>query len=179
MRQLVRDQAGMTHWWVRGAAFLWTVVVTVPVMFFSLGLAVDLTRMIMADRQVATAAHSSALAGAYQFVPGRATLHSGRAKSAAQETMCVTQSHGGLEKVTAASKGRINCSGGGRVSAAVTVNTSTNKVRVTSTYRVEGLLVLRWFGVDSRDRTVWREATVCDPRDTKGPTSGYCTRPGV
>lgn len=177
MQRLVRP-GGVGSRWLRGAAFLWTVVVTVPVMFFAIGLGVDLTRIIMADREVSTAVHAAALSGAYQFNLGKVTLNAGRAKSAAQETMCVTQKNGGLSKSSAATRGRVGCSGGEPVSAAVVLKGSQT-VRVTSTYRVEGLVMLKWFGVSNEDRSVWREATVCDPRESSGPTSGFCARPGL
>lgn len=177
MRQL-KPARGMVRRLRRGAVLTWTTVITIPTLFFAIGLAVDFTRIIIADREMATATHAAALAGAYQFDPGKRTINASNAKAAAQETLCVSQKQGAIRNSSPGASGRTACPQGGSIAASIAVQ-NRDTVRVTSRYRVNNIMMFSLFGVTQKDRTVVRSATVCDPQSTTGPTSGYCTRPGI
>lgn len=177
MRRLTRNTQGVANRWARGVAFMWVLLIGFPLMFFGLAMAVDFTRVIMADRQMATAAHAAALAGAYQFNPGKATINAAAARSAAIETLCASSEQGATDLAVPGSRGLTTCPlGGGSVAATVAV-VDTTAVRVTATYSVENLLLLSYFEGDNPERRVSRTAAICDPRDATGATGGYCTRP--
>lgn len=177
MRRLVRDHTGRVRAGVRGIAFLWTILIALPLMFFGLAMAVDITRVVMAGREMSTATHASALAAAYQFNTGAATIHPTRARQAAVETMCVAVEHGAIKNAVPARTGTTPCVfGGGPVAVNVTL-VSPQVVQVSARYRVDNLLLLSYFDYGTVDQEVTRTAAVCDPRDRSGPTGGYCTRP--
>lgn len=177
MRQLTPVR-GMVRRLRRGAVLTWTTVITIPTLFFAIGLAVDFTRIIVADREMATATHAAALAGAYQFDEGKRTINASRAQAAAKETLCVSKQHGALRNSDPGRSGRSTCPQGGSIAASVSVQ-NRDTVRVTSRYQVNNLVMFSLFGVQEKERSVVRAATICDPQSTTGPTSGYCTRPGI
>lgn len=177
MRRLTRNSHGVANRWARGVAFMWVLLIGFPLMFFGLAMAVDFTRIIMADRQMATATHAAALAGAYQFNPGKATINSANARMAAVETLCVAQEQGSVTLAEPGNAGLTPCPLGGGAVAAKVALIDAQTVRVTTTYAVENLLLLSYFDGDNPDRQISRTAAICDPRDTGGATNGYCTRP--
>lgn len=175
MRRLVRTE-GAERRGARGAAFMWVLLIAFPLMFFGLSMAVDFTRVVIAGRQASTATQAAALSAAYQFVPGEARLDAVAARTAAIETVCVAQDEGALS-LSDPGDGRVLCpSVGDSVAVAVRmVNSST--VEVSTSYRVSGLLLLRYFSYGDVDQVSTRTAAICDPTDTSGPTGGYCSRP--
>lgn len=176
MRRLSRTHAGPFRRATRGVAFMWTILIAMPLMFFGLSMAVDFTRVILAGREMRTATHAAALAGAYQFQPGRAELDRAAARFAARETMCVSQQFG-VKNAVAASAGGSPCGPGfSSVSMTMTFPTAST-MQVTTRYRVDGLLLLKYFDGEDSEYSVTRTAAVCDPRDSSGPTAGYCVRP--
>ena len=177
MRRLTRTSHGVANRRARGVAFMWVLLIGFPLMFFGLAMAVDFTRVIMADRQMSTATHAAALAGAYQFNPGKATINAPNARAAAIETLCSAREHGATSLAEPGSSGRTSCPlGGGSVAATVTALSPTS-VRVTTTYTVDDLLLLSYFDGKNPQREISRTAAICDPRDPAGATGGYCTRP--
>lgn len=177
MRRLARGGDGALSGAARGVAFLWALLIGFPLMFFGLGMAVDFTRVIIAEREMATATHAAALAAAYQFNPGRATINAPNARAAAIETMCVAREQGAIRLSDPGMAHTAGCTfGGGSVSARVTLPSPTT-VTVTTTYRLKNMILLSYFDVGSSDQSVTRSASVCDPRNASGATGGFCTRP--
>lgn len=176
MRHLVRDERGVARRSTRGVAFMWTILVAMPLMFFGLSMAVDFTRIIMAGREMRTATHAAALAGAYQFTPGKATLNAVAANDAAVETMCVTVDQGAIKNAVPGDSVVTPCSSGQAVSVTTKLLT-TSTIQVTARYRVDDLLLVKYFDYGQQEHVVSRTAAVCDPSDTSGPTNGFCTRP--
>lgn len=177
MRRLVLNDSGLRRTWTRGAAFMWALLIAFPLMFFGLALAVDMSRVIIAGREMSTATHAAALAAAYQFNTGEATINPSKARQAAQETLCVARGHQGLKNTEPPhDSATVGCQYGGRVSVTTRLLDSRT-VEVTSRFRVSNLLLLDFFNGQDSDQSVTRTAAVCDPRDTAGPTGGYCARP--
>lgn len=175
MRRLRRADAARANP-LRAVAFVWTLLIAFPLMFFGMAMAVDFTRVVIVGRHMATATHASALAAAYQFEPGRARIAPVPAAAAAVETMCVAQDQGATSGAAPGDAWPVACPQGGSASVHVQVVSPTT-VRVTSSYRVEHLLLLGYFGYGDVDQTVTRTAAVCDPRNPAGPTDGFCVRP--
>ena len=176
MRRVVRTESGLVRRGARGIAFLWTLLIGFPLMFLGLAMAVDFTRMVIAEREMSTATQAAALAAAYQFTPGEATIDPARAQLAGVETMCVANSVGETHNASPSTSWRAACPHGGQASVRVEM-LSTTEVQVTSWYTVPNLLFLSYFGSSATEQKVTRSAAVCDSRDASGPTGGYCQRP--
>lgn len=176
MRRVARDSSGSLRRSARGVAFLWTIVIAMPLMFFGLSMAVDFTRIILANREVSAATYAAALAGAYEFNSGQDTINLTRASAAARETLCVSFQQGAVKDAVPGERARAACAGGGSIAASVRLPTESS-VEVTSSYRVDGLLLMKYFGYSEEDTVIRRTAAVCNPSDPSGPTAGYCTRP--
>jgi Flp pilus assembly protein TadG len=159
----------------RGVAFLWFLLIGMPLMFFGTAMGVDFTRIVLGHREVATATHAAALAAAYQFTPGEATIDKDAAHAAAVETMCTASRERVMHVATPPTEAP-SCVGGGQVSVTTRFPT-VSSVEVTSQYHVAGLLLMSYFGYGDSVQSVTRTAAVCDPRNASGPTGGNCARP--
>lgn len=171
MRQLQPTTSGR-RLLMRGIAMLWFMAITVPVMFAGLGMAVDVTRITLAYRQMSMAADAAALAGAQQFAPDKAYLDTGAAHAAAVDSLCYSARVGAMPQARAGNSNQLQCGAG---SASGTISANTARVQVTANYRVPDLMFLGYFGVmQGKDSSVTRTAQVCVPGAT---ALGACVRP--
>lgn len=157
-------------------------LVLMPIMFIGLAMAADFTRMIISARQVSNSAGAAALAGAFQFRPGTTTVDETQATAAAVETYCRAEATGALKLSSPAGPSHISCpaadAGAPAAPISVTFLNEDTTVQVTATYHVTGLLFVKYLtGGGDFTGTVIRQAQVCDPRASNGPTNGYCVRP--
>jgi Flp pilus assembly protein TadG len=134
-------------------------LVGIPLLFIGAGMAVDFTRVVVAARQVSNATEASALAGAFQFQPGKAQLDLPQARSIALDTYTRAQQAGQMPLAS---------------NQSTAVSASATQVTVTTTYDVPALGFLHYFGVQFHGLQISRTAYVC----LAGTTSSECARPG-
>lgn len=155
----------------RGSVMLLFVLVGFPFIFFAAGLSVDVTRIYVANRQVANATQAASLAGAFQFKPNSSVLDTRRAQTIALETWNKEKEVGALPLAQVPNAPVIQVTAGS--------SASPGKVSVTTTYNVNGLVFAAILGVSSsvNDVTIERSSIVCVPGSLNSPTDGYCRRP--
>lgn len=151
---------------------LWFACVTIPVLFFSAGISVDLTRIVVAKREASNLASAAAVAGAYQFEPGKPYLDRERAKAEAERTWEYGRRAGDSNAARLLERGeRVRVDLGGSYFSPTVV-----EVRVD--YTISDLLFTRYFlQEDEFDYSLTRRAFVCVPEEAEDPTAGYCVRP--
>lgn len=171
-----------------GVAFIYFTLLGIPVVFFGAGLAVDFTRIVVAQREVTNAVQAAALAGAEQYVPNEVAVDFPAARTAAVNTYCVAQSDG-VMRLSTPSGPTTSCQNVGG-SAAVTIEPiySSNGsggtvvgVTVTARYTIKDLVFSNYF-TGSRTAEadpIVRSATLCIPGAADGPTNGYCVHPSA
>jgi uncharacterized membrane protein len=151
----------------KGLALLWFVMLSVPTLMLTLGMGVDLGRLVIAHRQAANLASAAAVAGSFQFVPGEAALDT----DAAEKEALRTWEWGRTSK---------NAARNLDTGETVEVTAEGNRVSVTVYYNVNNLLILRYFTDGGKDTveqaTVTRTAFVC-VSDVEDDTEGFCARP--
>ena len=172
----------------RGAAgaatFVYFVLLALPTLTFSAGLAVDFTRIIIATRQVNNAAQAAALSGAQQFIANTQYIDAQGAKAAAERTYCVAITSGATSLSSATGGAGISCPGGSAASIEVTTIdagyqngvAAASAVNVHASFHVTGLVFTNFWGMGSTfdPAPVDKSAQVCVPGDNGGPTNGFC-----
>jgi Flp pilus assembly protein TadG len=158
----------------RGVGIMWFALVSIPVLLFCAGLAVDLTRVVVAHREASNLASAAAVAGSYQFKPGKAELDPVKATAEAKRTW--------IQGRTTYNAARL-LESGEKVTYTVNDAATARRVNVHVEYKVTGLVFLHFFTTQSQQTYhVDRSAFVCvpgvaDPSDPSHDTDGFCTRP--
>lgn len=179
-----------------GATFTYFLMCALPLFFFASAIAVDFTRTLVTNRTMGNIASAAAAAGAWQLednsrIEGTndnaVAIDPDRGRRAARQTMCE-----GMVAVSSVvptrGAGQVPCLNGSVAPIDVYLDNyreyvmgypgGYQTIQVTSRYEVTGMIFLQYFGAgDSIEQTVTREASVCLPGDTNGPTNGYCSRP--
>lgn len=161
----------------RGAAFLFFLLVALPLMTFGSVLAIDVTRMIVAAREASNVTEAAAVAGAQQFRPNYWSLDTARARQMAESS---------VDFSTQPDVGAMNSEVNRRVAVVSRPNSSYEGERVTVTvdYTVRGLVFMPLLSLltssdndaTSMEFSVTRSADVCIP-GRYDPTGGSCVRP--
>lgn len=166
----------------RAVGFLWFCIVTIPVLFFSAGLAVDFTKIIVADREARNLVDAAATAGAYQFQPGKPWLHPTNAKKAAEDLWKWGTDHPSMNSNQNAAPMLTLIEG--KTVPKVTFNpvkpgqTGPTQITVTVEYQVNDLMFIKYFTSESTlVGNASATAFVCNPSVTTDYTAGYCIRP--
>jgi Flp pilus assembly protein TadG len=178
---------------VSGVTVIYFALIALPALWFGAALSVDLTRVIIANHEIAVAAEAAALAGAYQFQPGEDYLNTAQAQAVATQTFCAAQAAGVTHLTVNATGVRgLNCTGllsGAKATISVSVITAPEgpgptEVSVTAQYKVPGLLFVRLFGASGTyvSPGITEYAAVCIPGQQNDPetgafATGYCARP--
>lgn len=171
----------------QGVGFVWFTLIAMPMALFSMGLATDFTRLVMAGHQMRNVADAGAVAGAWQTQVGQVVLEEPEAIAAAEGTVCRYWSE--IRGVSPSRTGAPvpNCS------QTVTMTTTLidendptlefpgngyRGVEVSVEYEVRDLLIPSYFGIadDFTDGVATKTARVCIPGDTDGFSNGYCDR---
>jgi len=178
---------------LRGVAFIYFALLAIPTFFFGAGMATDFTTVITANREVANAVQSAALAGAEQFIPNTSGIDPIKGPAAAVQTYCVAKSNDGLGMVSAVNGPGMtpySCRGGQTVYLRVQLTQAQSSagtvyatLSVTAYYQIPNLTFSRLFGGGSSTHplSVTRTAQVCVPNTQSGVfsggTNGYCASP--
>lgn len=141
-----------------------------PMIILAVMFAADLTRIIDSQRQASYVAENAAVAGSLQYAGQTDRLDPAAARRAARDTANVSFSsfvmrHAADQRVERVTLGR---SGG------------ADTVAVTVSYRIESLIVARFFLGDENGRlAVTRTAQVCAAGSgaADATTGGFCSRP--
>jgi hypothetical protein len=151
---------------------IWFVLFALPVLFFGLSLATEVSSMLIINRRVRLSAESAAVAGAFSFrqagpddmtVDG--TLDEPQAQAIARATFDAARNAGAVK---------------GAEIDFVAVSTSPTRVEVRVTYRFEDTPILDFLGANGVGQvSITEVAEVCIPGDASGPTGGACQRPDV
>lgn len=151
---------------LRGVAFVYFALLTIPVFFFGAGLAVDFVSLIGTNRKVAMATQAAALAGSHTFNEDQATI-SPDATGVARDTFCEAMENYGQVPVEAAG-------GSGTCGVSLSIDLTSTTITVTSSYRVDGLIFAQLLGAGGHSgaTAVTRTANVCNPEG-----SHYCAAP--
>jgi Flp pilus assembly protein TadG len=170
-----RHARGGRHQARRGGALLFFLLVALPLVVFGSVLAVDVTRVVMTQRQMSNATEAAARAGAQQFQANSRHLDIGRSVTTARSALSRSET-------IRATSATIDHS---RVTVQVTNNPyGSQRVTVHAPYQVDGLvftpllslLLGQGVGVGHMELTATRLADVCVPGEYL-PTAGSCTRP--
>jgi uncharacterized membrane protein len=154
----------------RGATLLFFLGGMLPLIFLSMMLAADLTRIIDAQRQAAYVAENAAIAATLQYAGTTARIDTGAATRAARETAQASFDRGVMKH---AAEPRIE-------GIRFATRSGTDTATVTVTYRIERLLVAQYFvGADDRRMAAARTAEVCvaESSAAQSVTRGFCSRP--
>lgn len=158
----------------RGVGFVWFALIAMPVLLFSAGLSVDLTRIIVAGREASNLTSAAAIAGAYEFETGEAYLNPGRARAEALATWEMGSSSANGDRNNAVA---LLDDSQTKLEISFDNLTQPTEVIVTTNYSIDGLLFTGFFGADNNvDGSVEKTAKVCIPGDNDF-TEGFCTRP--
>lgn len=157
----------------RAAALLWFLIVALPLMYLGMALAVDVARIVMVSGQAANVAEASAVAGAFQFRTGTATLDRTAARNVGMTLAQLSYSGGNVNgSLASVPDVRVLSNSYGTERVTVTVRTSVDTVLLGT--------VLNLLSGDPGATTITlsatRSADVCIP-NRYTPTAGYCARP--
>ena len=170
----------------RGAVLLFFVIVCIPIIMIALMLAVDISRIYLAHRQVGNVAQAAALAGAWQLEPGTTTVSDTIAAREMTDLVKYSTSQGstslasGVQMVGASSDGRLTTG----VEHAAASAGGADRVTAVLSFEVPDLLfypvLVRLFG--SSPQTVIFDASssasVCIPgAEGSQNTGGVCAHP--
>lgn len=175
----------------RGVMFTYFSLIALPVVLFSLAIAVDFTRIIVANRAVGNAVDSAAAAAAWEFVPGTVGLDRTTAREAAIETLCAAKGADAMPNISDTGSSIVTCDNGETISIDVTFNANQSTwgglpadgnptvAQVSAPYKVSGLIFFPLFtGSGSETGRVSRVAEVCVPGDQQSSSvQGNCSRP--
>lgn len=151
------------------------VLIAMPIFFLSGTMAIDVTKIIVSSRQASYIAHSSALAGAQEYLGQTAQLDPYRAEQAAKEFL-IRQTTGNTRVTDLRIDG----------TPSVTVNDTKSEVTVAFSWRPSGMVMMpAFYGIVGSDvgtdqSLVYHakeSAFVCIPGQEEDPTAGYCRRP--
>lgn len=145
----------------KGVAFLFFVLIMLPVLLAALGLSTDFGRLIIAHRQAADTADSVALAAAHGFnnssggLTASPNLNATNSKAYATQTFIAavgTPSSGSMLSATESPK-----------LSSVTLSKSNTQVQVTVSYKLTGFIIVDYFTGKRNNLTfdVTRTAEIC------------------
>lgn len=178
----------------RAATLLFFLIIALPLLFFSAGLAVDATKIIVAARQTSNAAEASAVAGAQQFTEIPAPQGScGTTSKCSYYTLSLDKTSARSVSLAAVTKAlAVRAIKNADATGVVISNNiyGTERVAVTIKYSVPNLVFLPVInallggGSSSKNSVVLvvtRYADVCQSTSNAEyvPTAGFCTRPTV
>lgn len=205
MRRRVRPARLRRVRQARAAMMLFIILVGLPMLFFGGAIAVDYTRIVIAQRQASQLADAASLAGTMQVVPNdpddpntnssdllteNLTLEEGRGTylSAENQALEFLNRLDGPNTADAANRLTIE-SVTAKVVQQASAGDGPSTLEVTIEWRIDGLVFLgflsEWFGNGDNIRggTTTRSSFVCEPADdgadtTNSPTYlGRCARP--
>lgn len=176
----------------RGAAMLWFLLIALPILLLSAGLATEVTRVIIANRQVSNATEAAAVAGAQQF--RYVDITPCAYQPCRRYTLDLDVPRAQLYAAYTILNGAKKDDGFNTMSSATQISVSTpqvlpfggvQQVSVSTSYTVKGLVFLtaaaRLLGDTAPNvgrYTVTRTATVCaSSKPVANSTNGFCTRP--
>lgn len=179
LRQQAAD-ANLLRRHLRGATMVWFMLFTLPLLLFSAALAIDVSRILIHDRQMTTVAEAAALAASQQYQPQTARLNTTYAHNQAEQLV----HHAFAHDVTAPGVGQTN-------QAPITTfddldgDGAPDQVTVEVPYRIDHLQLLAvlsvFTGTETTDGSMSATATstafICDPTNFDGATNGLCERP--
>lgn len=146
----------------RGVTLLWFVLIGMPFLMFSLALTSEVSKVVVAGRQVRLAAENAAVAGAFQFDrSGSGDLDQAKARQVASETFSRAVSEGMVKAASVIRHWPV---------------TTSRQVSYNVRFRVPGLTILRLFRQEGDVYIVTERADVCVPGQHQ-VTGGYCRRP--
>jgi Flp pilus assembly protein TadG len=162
---------------------LWFILVALPLLAFGSALAVDVTRLIVSAREASNATEAAAVAGAQQYRQNTFRLDLGAVGPKVQQSMDQSVSSRSMRSEVLSVSSVVSDNGFGPAGR------GTQRVTVTTDYRVDGLVFLPLLGLlvgqsgsgnydSSEVLSVSRSADVCLPGQYS-PTGGSCTRPVV
>lgn len=154
----------------RGAMMIWFILIALPLMFFALSMATEVSKTLIVNRQVRHAAESSAVAGAFQFrsngvndFTADGSLDVSAARNAASQTFTAARNAGAVR--------------GADIQNVTVIATATDVV-VNVRYEIEGNRLLAWLSGDEIGViNISERAVVCVPGVTSNSTGGNCQRP--
>lgn len=155
---------------------IWFVLVTLPIIFLTSALAVDINSVITAQNQASNLAYSAALAGAYTFSPtispNSFLIDPTMGPIVAEQTISSGVTDGALSHATLVG-------GSGQAYVSSDGSYPGDEIVVTFSYQVTGLIFLNYLlgSGSSATFTVTRSAFACVPIAGSGPTSGFCVAP--
>jgi hypothetical protein len=158
---------------------IWFTGITLPVIFFSFALAVDINSMVVAQNEVSNLAYAATIAGAHQIVVDPSPSN-GMIDTTLGPQAVISTIQDGIN-VGATGAATIVGTGSPVISSYGTYN--NDEITVTIQYQVPNLTVLGYvLGTGSTTSSVMsvsRTAFVCVPGDPSGPTGGYCVTPST
>lgn len=155
----------------RGAVLLLFVMFAFPIIWFAGTLAVDVTHILIAQRQAAALAEAGAVAGATSWDnSGTVRLDVAKATSVALETVTLSKQYGAAAQVKLTN-----------TTVSVSNSPTSPTVEVTVSYNVDNLVFLpvvdRLLNTRNVQGSVTRAANVCVPGANTHTYSGICERP--
>jgi hypothetical protein len=158
---------------------IWFVGITLPVIFFSFALAVDVNSLVVAQTEMSNLAYAASIGGAHQIVvdpsPSNGMIDPTLGPQVALTTIQDGVTVGAVSTATDIVAATPQLSSYG--------NYANDEITIKISYVVPNLTVLGYLlgagSTNSPTYSVTRTAFVCVPGDSTGPTGGFCVTPST